>query len=89
MFRFLTLVFIAATFACAFVLYGVNYQTRALQHRLERAQSGLEALSREVATLSAERAFLARPERIGPAAERLGMRPARGDQFVQQAGATR
>lgn len=35
--------------------------------------------------LKAERAYLARAERIGPAARALGMRPAGGDQFVDRA----
>lgn len=82
MYRFMTLVLVAATIASAFVLYVVNYRTRALEHELRAAEEKHEELAREVQTLSADRAFLARPERISEAARELGMRPASGDQFV-------
>lgn len=63
-------------------LYRVSYQTRALEIELKQAERGLEELSRTVATLRAERDYLARPEAIAPAARRLGLAPARGDQYV-------
>ncbi len=86
MFRFMTLAFAAVTLLSAFVLYAVNYRTRALSHDLTQAERRLEALAREVTQLTADRAYLSRPSRIGPAATKLGMRPARGDQFVNAAG---
>lgn len=88
MYRFLTLVSIAITIASAFFLYGVNYRTRSLEHDLRAAEQREEELAREVQTLKADRAFLARPERISKAARELGMRPAQGDQFVIDRPAT-
>ena len=38
-------------------------------------------LIRDISVLKAERAYLARPERIAKYAEQLGMRPIRGDQI--------
>lgn len=66
----------------AVALYANTYRTRQIELELQAAEQKLEALVREVATLKAERAYLARPERISDAARALGMRPARGDQFV-------
>lgn len=68
--------------ASAFVLYSVNYKTRALEHELRQAGKVLDDRAREVATLRAEREFLARPVRLAREAEALGMRPAEGAQFV-------
>lgn len=88
MFRFLTLLFVSATFASAFVLYSVNYKTRALEHELREAGRVLEERAREVATLRAEREFLARPARLAREAEKLGMAPANGAQFILEEAAT-
>ena len=82
MLRFVTIGMVLLTLASAVGLYVVNYRTRATELSIERAEARLEQLDREIATLRAERAFLARPERIEPLARKLGMRPARGDQFA-------
>ncbi|MEM1307705.1 MAG: cell division protein FtsL [Pseudomonadota bacterium] len=80
--RFLTVGLVLVTMLSAVVLYATTYRTRQIELELQAAEQKLEALVREVATLKAERAYLARPERISDAARALGMRPARGDQFV-------
>jgi len=87
MLRFITALSIAFTLIAAAGLYSVNYQTRALEHKLKTARDDLESLTREVETLKAERAFLARPERIEPIARNYGMQPARGEQFLQMGDA--
>lgn len=87
MFRSLTLLFVSAMLASAFVLYSVNYKTRALEHELRDAGRALDATAREVATLRAEREFLARPARLAAEAKALGMRPAEGAQFVVEQSA--
>ena len=66
----------------AFALYGIDYSTRRLETRvigLERAASSAEA---QINALKAERAHLARPERIEPLARQLGMAPPTVRQFV-------
>jgi cell division protein FtsL len=66
----------------AFALYGIDYATRRLEARvigLERAASAAEA---QITALRAERAHLARPERIEPLARARGMAPPNARQFV-------
>jgi cell division protein FtsL len=66
----------------AFALYGIDYSTRNLENRvigMERAASSAEA---QINALKAERAHLARPERIEPIARGLGMAPPTARQYV-------
>ena len=66
----------------AFALYGIDYSTRHLEARviaMERAASAAEA---EINALKAERAHLARPERIEPLARAAGLAPPTARQFV-------
>lgn len=86
MLRYLAPVFAVGCLLAAANLYRVSYQTRADALALQRAETELEELSRNVATLRAERAYLSRPEAIAPAARSLGMAPARGHQFLRVEG---
>jgi cell division protein FtsL len=66
----------------AFALYGIDYATRRLEARvieLERSASTTEA---QITALKAERAHLARPERIEPLARASGLAPPSARQFV-------
>jgi cell division protein FtsL len=66
----------------AFALYGIDYSTRNLENRvigMERAAAAAEA---QINALKAERAHLARPERIEPLARGLGMAPPTARQYV-------
>jgi cell division protein FtsL len=66
----------------AFALYGIDYSTRNLENHgigLERAATTAET---QINALKAERAHLARPERIEPLARALGMAPPTARQFV-------
>jgi cell division protein FtsL len=66
----------------AFALYGIDYSTRNLENRvigMERAAAAAEA---QINALKAERAHLARPERIEPLARNLGMAPPTARQYV-------
>jgi cell division protein FtsL len=68
--------------ASAFAVYGIDYATRRLEARvigLERAANAAEA---QITALKAERAHLARPERIEPLARAQGMAPPTAQQFV-------
>lgn len=81
MLRFLTLGAILSVMASAVLLYVTATETRRLA-QLEKTQKKTKAkLIRDISVLKAERAFLARPERIAKYAEELGMRPIRGDQI--------
>ncbi len=81
MLRFFTFGAVVIALTSAFVLYTINTQTRRIALEISTKQRLKSGLINRIATLKAERAFLARAERIAPAAEALGMRPASGDQF--------
>ena len=68
--------------ASAFALYAVNYETRSLSQSLSDKERALKKAREDIAVLKAERAHLARPERISNEARRLGLRPAQHSQFV-------
>lgn len=80
--RILMTIAVLATLASAFALYAVNYETRELAEEVRAREQNIEKAHRDIAILKAERAHLARPERIGEHARRLGLQPASRDQFA-------
>lgn len=74
--------------AGAFLLYGLNYDTRLIEARVRAAEQSAEAARNDIAVLKAERAHLARPERIEPIARAQGLRPPAGSQFAGEEGAS-
>lgn len=65
----------ALTLASAYVLYAEAVETRRLEAQVSASERQRDRLESEIAVLKAERAYLARPTRIEPAARALGMRP--------------
>src|SRR5258705_10976809 len=61
----------------------LNYDTRKLELRVQVDERLADKLAGEIAVFKAERAYLARPERIEPAARALGLEPAKGQQYVR------
>ena len=59
----------------AFLLYGLSYDTRFVELRVQTAERIAERVRSEIAILRAERAYLARPERLEPLARARGLRP--------------
>jgi cell division protein FtsL len=86
MLRASTAIAIAATLACAFALYAINYDTRRLEQRVQARERAVEKAANRIAVLKAERAYLSRPDRIEPLARALGMRPLTERQFVRLEG---
>jgi cell division protein FtsL len=70
------------TLASAFILYSSNYDTRQLEARVEAQERAIEKTRGDIAVLKAERAHLARPERIEPLARGLGLGPASEQQLA-------
>lgn len=70
--------------ASAFLVYGLNYDTRLIEARVLAAERAAEAARADIAVLKAERAHLARPERIEPLARAQGLRPPAEGQFVRE-----
>ena len=64
-----------ATLASAFALYAVKYDTRRLEARVQAQERALEKAESDVTILVAERAHLARPERLEPLARLIGLAP--------------
>ena len=73
---------LALTLTSAVVLYSESTATRRLESQVQGAERQRERLDGEIAVLKAERAFLARPARIEPAARALGLRPVTERQLV-------
>lgn len=78
-----TLIFLAVglTLASAFGLYAINYDTWLIESEVSEKQRQIEAARNDIAVLKAERAHLARPERIAPLARDLGLEPMRNGQL--------
>jgi cell division protein FtsL len=73
--RILNLVAVLLALASAFLLYGLNYDTRMIEGRLQARERDAERARADIAVLRAERAHLARPDRIEPIARGLGLEP--------------
>ena len=65
--------FLALSSAC--LLYGLSYDTRFAEARVQSAERTAERLRGDIAILKAERAHLSRPDRIEPLARAQGLRP--------------
>lgn len=74
--RLYILAALAFALVSAFALYGINYDTRQLERRVQTKERAIKKARRDIAILKAERAHLGRPERIEPLARAQGLRPA-------------
>lgn len=75
------------TLASAFLLYGLNYDARLKEADIASREDLVEKLRNDIAVLKAERAHLARPERIEPLARAQGLKPADERQFARDLSA--
>jgi cell division protein FtsL len=67
--RFITSTSVFLALASAFLLYGLNYDTRQLEARVQQEELAVAQARSDIAVLKAERAHLTRPERIEPLAD--------------------
>lgn len=72
----------------AFLLYGLSYDTRQLEARVAAQERNAEKARSDIAVLKAERAHLARPDRIEPLARAQGLQPLTDRQLMDVAPAT-
>jgi cell division protein FtsL len=72
-----------ATLASAFALYAVKYDTRRLEARVQAQERALEKAESDMTVLVAERAHLARPERLEPLARLIGLAPIASTQYLR------
>lgn len=71
------------TLAAAFALYAIKYDTRRLELRVQAQERALEKAQNDVSVLVAERAHLARPQRLEPLARELGLAPISSRQYLR------
>lgn len=83
MLRMLSVLAVFLTVAAAFALYKLKYDTRGLEIAVQAKERRLEKLEADIAVLKAERAYLARPERIEKLARKQGLDTIREDQYVE------
>jgi cell division protein FtsL len=82
MLRLLSVAAMALTGASAFGLYQIKYDTRQLEAKLQAGERSIEKMEGDIAVLKAEKAYLARPERIEALAKKQGLGPIAGTQYV-------
>lgn len=68
----------------AFLLYGLNYDTRLMEARVNAQERDADRARSDIAILKAERAHLARPDRIEALARSQGLKPATEKQFARR-----
>jgi cell division protein FtsL len=79
--RMLTISSVFMALASAFMLYGLNYDTRVTAAHVQSLERRAEKARTDISVLKAERALLARPERIEPLARAQGLGPATESQL--------
>ena len=83
--RMLNGVLLLATLTATVALYTITYDTRRLEAKVQAQERARERAERDVNVLRAERAHLARPERLEPLARELGLAPIEGRQYLRLA----
>jgi cell division protein FtsL len=83
MHRKLNWLLMLATLATAFALYAIKYDTRRLETRVQAQERALDKAESDVTIVAAERAFLARPERLEPLARLIGLGPIASKQYLR------
>lgn len=81
MFRLAAVGTVLLAVASAFVLYAVTYETRRLEQHVAAQARTIEKTRLDIAVLRAERAYLARPERIEQIARKIGLAPIEPRQY--------
>jgi cell division protein FtsL len=83
MLRALNLLLMLTALASAFALYVLKYDTRRMEVRVQTLERSMDKVEEEIAALKAQRAHLARPERIAPLARALGLAPIGARQYLR------
>jgi len=73
--RLVVLSAIALTIGAAFALYGLALETRRLEVAVQAREREVDRLESDISVLAAERAYLARPQRIEVLARDLRLAP--------------
>lgn len=81
--RLLTLTAGFLTLGSACALYGLNYDTRLLETRVNAQSRAVEKAEADIAILKAEHAYLSRAERIEALARAQGLKPIKQSQYLR------
>ncbi|MCB1520942.1 MAG: cell division protein FtsL [Hyphomicrobiaceae bacterium] len=81
--RLLALSTVFLALSSAFLLYALSNETRQLEERVQAQERRLASARGDIAVLKADRAHLARPERIAPLARAIGLVQPRPAQLVE------
>jgi cell division protein FtsL len=81
--RLTTVSAILMALGSAFMLYGLNYDVRQLSASVQSKQRQADTARSDISVLKAERAHLARPERIEPLARAQGLAPVKDQQLLR------
>lgn len=71
--------------ASAFMLYGLNYETRRLEANVQAQEKAAGKARSDIAVLKAEKSHLSRPGRIDALARAQGLVPPRPEQMPSSA----
>ncbi len=71
--------------ASAFMLYGLNYETRRLESNVQAQEKAADKARSDIAVLKAEKSHLSRPGRIDALARAQGLGPPRPEQMPNSA----
>ena len=71
--------------ASAFMLYGLNYETRRLEANVQAQEKAADKARSDIAVLKAEKSHLSRPGRIDALARAQGLSPPRPGQMPKSA----
>lgn len=85
--RMLTISSAFFALASAFLVYGLNYDTRILEAQVTAQEQAADKARSDIAILKADRALLSHPERIEPLARADGMVPLEGIEATDPAEA--
>ena len=86
--RMLMMSSVCMALASAFMLYGLNYDTRLTAAHVQSLERRAEKARTDISVLKAERAHLARPQRIEPLARAQGLAPATEAQLEHEPGSS-
>jgi cell division protein FtsL len=81
--RTVNLVLVILALASAFALYALKYDTRRMEVRVQVLERALDKAHEDLAQIKAQKAHLARPERIEPLARALGLVPIGARNYVR------
>lgn len=83
MMRFVSMLIGIAAIVAAIVLYDIKHDSRRLEAEVQALERAVEKTEGDITALKAERAWLARPDRIDGLARGQGLGPVKPEQYLR------